>query len=159
MRRLTLVIALLLCVIAVRADAPMTRDSIEVSVNAGDQSWATFYFGHLPDGTPGSTALIIQCAYDRAELITNFDVYGEQMSSQFFAVTCTRTGPYYPNGVRTVSYAVNAVPLAESLVMTGTDANGNTVKQNLNLTVNSATWTIEGYGRYAKDSGQSEITY
>ena len=138
---------------------PVLANSMEVSVNAGDQGWATFFFGHPPDGTPGTTALIIQCTYDRAELITNFDVYGQQMSSHFFAVTCTRNGPSFVNGQRVISYTLNATPLVESLVMTGTDSNGNKVVQNLNLTVNSASWTVQGYGTGAKDTGKAEIAF
>ena len=54
---------------------------------------------------------------------------------------------------------LNATPLYESLVMTGTDANGNKVTQSLNLTVNTASWTMTGYGRSAKDTGSAQITY
>lgn len=138
---------------------PATADSLEVSINAGDQGWATFIFGHPIDGTPGTTVLVIQCGFDRAELITNYDVYGQQMGSQFFAVTCTQNGPSFVNGERVISYTLNATPLFESLVMRGRDSNGNTVIKDLKLTINSASWTVEGYGRGAKDTGRAQIVY
>ena len=135
-----------------------TQQSVDYPFfNAGDHSQVTFYFGHLPNGEPGTTALIIQCAFNRAELITNFDVYGQQMGSQFFAVTCSHVGPTWVNGQRTDTYTLNATPLAESLVMYGTNENGNPVTSNLNLIVNSATWTVTGT-RGAKSSGGAEIT-
>lgn len=131
-------------------------------VNAGDHSWVTFYFGHPPNGEPGSTALIIQCGFHRAELITNFDVYGEQMVSDFFAVTCSQNGPSFINGKPTTTYTLNATPLSESLVMYGTNAYGNPVTQNVNLVVNSVTWTVSGYtgrGAVAAMTGSAGIVY
>ena len=149
MKKLAVMSVMLLLAAGVRALT--TYNSVEVSINGGDPSWATFYFGHIPNGQPGSTALIIQCDYDRAELITNFDVYGEQMSSRFFGVTCTKNSPK--------SYTLNATPLTESLVMYGRDANGDLIKQNLNLTIHSATWTMIGYGSTAQDEGSAQISY
>ena len=141
----------LLVVSALSAKPIPTDNSLEVSINAGDPSWATFIFGHPPNGTQGTTELIIQCDFDRAELITNFDVYGEQMTSRFFAVTCTRNGASF-------SYTLNGTPLHESLVMTGTGPNGKVV-QNFNVTINDASWTKTGSGVYAKNTGSAEITY
>ena len=162
MKKLAAILGLLfalLIVSAPSAKAQTTYNSIEVSINTGDPSWATFYFGHAPNGTPGTTALIIQCDFDRAELITNFDVYGRQMTSQFFSVTCTRNGPFFEYGQRIISYTVYPTPLHPSLLMTGTDSNGNKVTQNLNLTIHSAGWTMEGYGSGTKDTGSAEIAY
>ena len=146
---------LFILTLAIPSHAQTTRDSVDVPfVNAGDHSWVTFYFGHLPNGEPGTTALIIQCAFNRAELITNFDMYGQQMGSQFFAVTCSHTGPTFVNGERVDTYTLNATPLIESLVMYGEFGS-----QNLTLMVNSATWTITGYGRGAKVTGGAQIAY
>lgn len=131
-------------------------------VNAGDHGWVTFYFGHLPNGEPGTTALVIQCAFHRAELITNYDVYGEQMVSDFFAVTCSQNGPVFVNGKPTTTYKLNAVPLNESLVMYGTNAYGVPVTQDLSLVVNGATWTVSGYtgrGASATITGSAAIAY
>ena len=144
----------------VGASAQTSYQSTDVHVNVGDHSWATFYFGHEPNGEPGSTALIVQCAFHRAELITNYDVYGEQMGSQFFAVTCSQQGPVFINGVPTTTWTVNATPLFESLVMYG----ANRPPENLNLQVMSVSWTFAGFCGHGKCSGpgatgSSEIVY
>lgn len=159
MKRL-LALAALAVVFARPSHAQIMYTSVDVPfVNAGDHSWATFYFGHLPNGEPGSTALIVQCDFNRAELITNYDVYGQQMSSHFFAVTCTQTAPVFVNGKLIITYTVHATPLSESLVMYGVNASGNYVTENLNLTVNSATWTSSGVGRSLTTSGGADIVY
>lgn len=142
--------------------APTTYTSIEYPfVNAGDHSWVTFYFGHAVNGEPGTTALIVQCAFHRAELITNFDVYGEQAVSDFFAVTCSQQGPTFANGVPTTTWTLNATPLVESLVMY---PSGGGTPQPLNLTINNATWTFAGscgHGHCSGPgaSGGAEIAY
>lgn len=134
---------------AVGASAQTTYDSInQPALNAGDHSWATFFFGHGIDGEPGTTELIVQCAFHRAELITNFDVFGEQMASQDFAVTCS-SQTVWKNGVPTSTWTVNGTPLNESLVMYG--YNGAT--SNLNLQVLSATWTFAGFCGHGHCSG------
>jgi hypothetical protein len=153
-----LAIALL---VATPSHAQTTYPSVAVGVNAGDHSWATFYFGHTLNGEAGTTALFVQCAFHRAELVTDYDYldqYQEQMVSEFFAVNCSSTSGYI-NGVYTTTYTVNATPLMESLVMVGTNYYGQQVTQPLNLIVNSASWSVSGSGRYTKTSGSSEITY
>lgn len=149
---------LFVCSLSVSAQTATTYDSVDPTVNVGDPSWVTFYFGHSPNGEPGTTALIIQCAFHRAELITNFDVYGLQLVSQFFAIACTENVSYV-RGQRVSSFTVNGFPLTESLVMYGRDANGNPVTQHLNLGVANAAWTVTGSGRYATNSGSARITY
>jgi hypothetical protein len=148
---------------AVGASAQTTYTSIDTpQVNAGDHSWVTFHFGHETNGEPGETVLIVQCAFHRAELITNYDVYGEQMTSQFFAVTCTQSPTTMVNGYPTTTWTVNSTPLSESLVMYPGYWGGPT--QSLNLVLNSASWTFSGYcGRGhcsgPGTSGGAEITY
>jgi hypothetical protein len=155
-----LALAALAVLFAVPSHAQTTYTSVDVPFpNAGDHSWVTFYFGHLPDGEPGSTALLIQCAFNRAELITNYDVYGQQMASQFFAVTCSQSAPKFVNYKYTVTYTLNSTPLSESLVMYGTNSSGYPVTENLNLTVNNATWTTSGGGRALSVNGGAGITY
>ena len=158
MKRL-LALAALAVLFSIPSHAQTTQTSVDVPfVNAGDHSWVTFYFGHLANGESGSTALIVQCAFHRAELITNYDVYGQQMGSQFFAVTCSQTGPIYVNGKPTTTFTLNATPLFESLVMYG----WNRPTTNFNLTINNASWTVSGYtghGAVPTTSGAAEITY
>jgi hypothetical protein len=154
-----LVIALL---VAIPSYAQTTYPSVAVGVNAGDHSWVTFYFGHTPDGEPGTTVLIVQCAFNRAELITNYEVYGEQMTSQFFAATCTQSPTTIVNGYPTTTWTLNSTPLVESLVMYPGYWGGPT--QSLNLTINGATWTFTGYCGRGHCSGPgatgaAEITY
>lgn len=144
---------LVLAVLPLWAQSGTVYDSVLanfVNVNSGNPGWATFYFGHPVNGEPGTTALIIQCGFHRAELLTDFDAVG-QRQSQFFAVTCSGTtaGEYY----RTLTFTLNSAPLQESLVMYASD--GTTT--NLNLTVNSATWTVTNPGRAQKTSGSAEI--
>lgn len=134
------------------------QDSVQVAVNVGDPSWATFIFGHPVNGEPGVTELIVQCDHQRAELITNFDVYGHQLVSQFFTVACNETITYQ-NGVRVITFSLNATPLYESLLMQGRDANGNLVMQNLNLIVDGAQWVVRNPGRWETASGAAEIAY
>lgn len=148
MKMKQLLAGLLFISMAMTAKAQTTYDSTDVKVNVGDHSWATFYFGHEPNNEPGSTALIVECLFHRAELITNYDST-EQMVSQFFAVTCSQQGPVFVNGVPTTTWTVNATPLFESLVMYG--ANGAT--ENLNLQVMSVTWTFAGFCGHGKCSG------
>jgi hypothetical protein len=153
---------LLVYSLSASAQTLTTYTNIDVVVNAGDHSWVTFYFGHLPNGEPGSTALIVQCAFHRAELITNYDAYGEQMTSQFFAVTCSQQGPTYVNGVPTTTWTLNAIPLSESLVMYPGYWGGPT--QSLNLTITNATWAFAGYCGHGHCSGPgasggAEIAY
>lgn len=143
-----LLVGLFLLTFAMGAKAQTTYDSTDMKVNSGDHSWATFYFGHEPNGELGSTALIVECLFHRAELITNYDS-NEQMVSQFFAVTCSQNGPIFVNGIPTTTWTVNATPLFESLVMYG--SNGTT--ENLNLQVVSVTWTFAGYCGHGKCSG------
>lgn len=138
---------------------PTAYDALFVSANVGDPAWATFVFGHEVNGESGVTELIVQCDQHRAELVTNFDVFGQQLVSQFFTVGCVESPVTFPGGKRTQTFTVNAVPLYESLVMTGRDANGNLVTQNLTLVVNGATWTVKGGGRWQTDSGSAEIAY
>lgn len=134
------------------------QDAIQVSANPGDPSWGTFVFGHTQNGQPGETELIVQCDFHRAELITNFDVYGLQRVSQFFAVSCAESVTYQ-NFQRVATFTVNAVPLYESLIMSGRDQNGNSVTENLNLIVDHATWTVKGGGRWETTSGSAGIAY
>ena len=143
---------------AVGASAQTPQDAIQVAANVGDPSWGTFVFGHTQNGQPGETELIVQCDFHRAELITNFDVYGQQRVSQFFAVTCAESVTYQ-NFQRVATFTVNAVPLYESLIMSGRDANGNPVTENLNLIVDHATWTVKGGGRWETTSGNAGIAY
>jgi hypothetical protein len=141
--------------------AQTTYQNVEVGVNAGDHSWATFYFGHPLNGSAGTTALFVQCAFHRAELITDYDYldqYQQQMVSEFFAVNCSMTSGYV-GGVYTTTYTINATPLMESLVMRGTNYYGQPVTQPLNLILNSGSWLVSGGGRYTKTTGSSEITY
>lgn len=79
--------------------------------------------------------LVVQCDYNRAELITNFDVYGQQESADFFDISCT-SSVSYSNGWRIVHYTVNATPLTVDVMMHGY----NGVTQPLTLTVDSASW-------------------
>ncbi|HWX38990.1 MAG TPA: hypothetical protein VNY09_07085 [Candidatus Sulfotelmatobacter sp.] len=159
MKRL-LALAALAVLLSIPLHAQTTQTNVDVPfVNAGDHSWVTFYFGHLANGEPGATALIVQCAFHRAELITNFDVYGQQMGSQFFAVTCSQVGPTFVNGKPTTTYTLNGTPLNESLVMYGVNAAGNYVTENLNLIINNASWTASGYGRSTSTSGGAELAY
>lgn len=158
MRNLWFLIALLVVGATVALAQSAVYDNIATQVNVGDFGWGTFIYGHGVNGQPGTTELRIQCDFHRAELITNFDVYGQQMTSQFFAVTCTPTGAH--------SYVLNGTPLNESLVMTGTDANGQTITENLNLSVNSASWQVTGIigprcfvVGACKASGSAEIAY
>jgi hypothetical protein len=72
--------------------AQSTHKSDFVSIDTGDPSWASLDFGDLVT-LVGDTELIIQCDFNRAELITNFHVYGKQMSSDFLPITCTEVNP------------------------------------------------------------------
>ena len=163
MRKIMAVVLMIMSILAAPALAESTYTSIDRPfVNAGDHSWVTFYFGHLPNGEPGTAALIVQCAFHRAELIINFDVYGMQMTSRFFAVTCSQSGPIFVGGKPTTTYTLNATPLNDSLVMYGVNASGNLVTENLNLTTISATWTVSGYagnGATPTVTGGAEIAY
>lgn len=141
--------------ITARAQTPDT--SVGLSVNVGDPSWSTFIFGHAVNGEPGASELIIQCDYKRAEFITNFDVYGQQLVSNFFPVTCAETVSFV-NGQRVTTFNLN-VPPPEALVMSGRDANGTPVTSYLVLTISSANWVVRGGGRWQTDSGSSQITY
>lgn len=149
---------LFVCSLSVSAQTATTYDSVDPTVNVGDPGWVTFYFGHSPNGEPGSTALIIQCAFHRAELITNFDVYGQQLVSQFFAVGCIENVSYV-SGQRISSFTISGLPLMESLLMSGRDANGNPVTQHLNLHIANAAWIVTGSGRFATNSGSAQVTY
>jgi hypothetical protein len=128
------------------AFAQSTRKSDFVSIDTGDPSWASFYFGDAVT-LAGDTVLIIQCDFNRAELITNFHVYAKQMSSDFFPITCTEINPRH--------FILDAAPFAVNLTMYGY----NHTPQNLTLTVDSATWHTVGHGRYAEHIGTAKIAY
>lgn len=127
-------------------------DNVGLNVNVGNPSYATFIFGHRPDGQPGTTELVIQCSFDRAELFTNVGVYGQQAQSQFFAATCTESESEQ-DGLRVLTFTLDSAPLAEALVMYGY----NGAKTNLNLTINGATWTVTNPSRWQKWTGSSQI--
>jgi hypothetical protein len=134
------------------ASAQTSYTNVELPfVNAGDHGWVTFYFGHTLNGEPGVTEFIIQCGMHRAELITNAGVYGEQMQSQFFAITCTQSPTTIVDGYPTTTYTLNAVPLSESLVMYPGFWGGPT--SSLNLTISSASWTYSGYCGHGRCQG------
>ena len=123
-----------------------TYKSDFVSIDGGDPSWASFYFGDSVT-LVGDTALIIQCDFNRAELITNFQVDGKQMSSDFFPITCTE--------VNAKHFVLDATPFRVNLTMYGY----NNTPQNLALTVDSANWHTVVHGRYAEHIGAAEIVY
>ena len=163
MRKVMAVVLMIMSVLAVPALAQSPNTSIDSPfVNAGNHGWVTFYFGHLPNGEPGTAALIVQCTFHRAELITNFDVYGMQMVSRFFPATCSQSGPILVGGQPTTTYTLDT-PINEwQLAMYGVNASGSQVINHLNLTVNSATWTVSGYaggGAIPTVTGGAEIAY
>jgi hypothetical protein len=137
----------LLCLLfSAFAFSQTTYKSDYVNINTGDPGWASFYFGNSVT-LVGDTELIIQCDFSRAELITNFQVYGKQMSSDFFPITCTEVNPK--------NFILDATPFTVNLTMYGY----NNTPQNLTLTVDSANWHTVGKGRYAEHIGAAEIAY
>lgn len=144
---------------AVSGHAQTQQTSVQIAVNAGNPSWATFVFGHTVDGEPGTTELLVQCDLHRAELITNYDVYGMQMGSQFFYVSCPSPTITFLNGFRQFSYTVNGLPLMESLEMTGVDEHGNTITESLSLGIATLAWTATSSGRHWNGSGSATIMY
>jgi hypothetical protein len=62
----------LLCLLfSAFAFSQTTYKSDYVNINTGDPSWVSFYFGNSIT-LVGDTELSIQCDFNRAELITNF---------------------------------------------------------------------------------------
>lgn len=123
-----------------------TYKSDYVNIDGGDPGWASFYFGTSVN-LVGDSVLIIQCDFNRAELITNFQVYGKQMSSDFFPITCTE--------VKARNFILDATPFTVNLTMYGY----NNTPQNLTLTVDSANWHTVGHGRYAYGVEAAKIEY
>ena len=138
--------ALLCLLFSAFAFAQSTHKSDFVSIDTGDPSWASLYFGDSVT-LVGDTVLIIQCDFNRAELITNFHVYGKQMSSDFFPITCTEVNPRH--------FVLDATPFTVNLTMYGY----NTTPENLTLTVDSANWRTVVHGRQAEHIGTAKITY
>ena len=137
----------LLCLLSSAfAFAKTTYKSDYVNIDGGDPGWASFYFGTSVN-LVGDTVLIIQCGFNRAELITNFQVYGKQMSSDFFPITCTEVSPR--------NFVLDARPFTVNLTMYGY----KNTPQNLTLKVDSANWHTVGHGRYAEHIGAAEIAY
>lgn len=153
MRKLFAVGILALSALVTQANAQTTYNSSVVFLNIGEPGWGTFIFGGNPNTHVGSTELIIQCDhFSRAELILNFQVRGEQRTSQFFPINCTP-----PAGGN--SRTVNNTPFTVNLTMQGYDSDGSPVSFPLALTVGPTSWQWTGYGRYLKATGSSEITY
>jgi hypothetical protein len=71
----------------------------------------------------------------------------QQMSSDFFPITCTEVNPK--------NFILDATPFTVNLTMYGY----NNTPQNLTLTVDSANWHTVGKGRYAEHIGAAEIAY
>lgn len=152
---ITAVAVAALGLLACTSRAQTTYESEFVNVNVGNPGFATFVFAEPnPPSQTGSTQLIIQCNFNRAELITNTGVYGQQAQSAFFHITCDSTSGTQ-GGFKTETVTLNGTPLSESLTMTY--ANGNSYQ--LNLTINSATWTVVNPGAHQKVSGSAEIVY
>lgn len=152
-------LAVMLFAFAVMGHAQTTQSSISVGVNAGDHSWATFTFGHSIDGEPGATQLIVQCAFHRAFLITNFDVYGEQQEGELNNILCVQKPTVMVDGYPSTTWTVQATPFTTLVLM-----NGSGSPQPLNVTLTDASWTFTGYcghGRCAGPgaTGSATITY
>jgi hypothetical protein len=110
--------ALLCLLFSAFAFAQSTHKFDFVSIDTGDPSWASLYFGDSVT-LVGDAMLIIQCDFKRGELITEFHVYGKQMSSDFFPITCTEVNPR--------QFILDATPFTVNLTMYGY----NTTAQNL----------------------------
>jgi hypothetical protein len=140
--------------------AASTYNTSIVSINVGNPGWASFYFetvpGYTGPGWEGSSALIIQCNFSRAELITGFDVYGKQASSQFFPINCTPSETVV-NGYNVYHETLNNTPFTVNLTMYS--YNGPT--SPLTLTVGATEWQERLCGRYCnhEDAGSSQISY
>jgi hypothetical protein len=160
-----LALALLFVGASMHAQSAPTYTTNIVSVNVGNPSWASFYFESVPGYTgPGwesSTALIIECDFNRAELITGFDQYGKLMQSQFFPVNCQPPKYTTVGGYRVVEEALNNTPFTVNLTMQGHDASGNLISAPLTLTVGPTNWQMRFCGRGCNhlDQGSSQITY
>lgn len=144
MRKLALSILALLMMSTV-ALAQTTYTSVQANVNIGEPERVIFIFGHVPNGQPGTTELVLQCDFQRGWLITNFDVYGMTQSSNDFPIMCTETGPK--------AFVLNGTPFTENLTMTD--------GSQLTLKVNSAAWQLVPcrQSRWGCPVGSAQIAY
>lgn len=124
--------------------AQTTYNSISVQGQPGEPR-ASFYFGHSPNGEPGTTVLEVQCDFKRAWLITNYGTTQEETSSNL-AISCSSSNPAGP-------YTVESTPLTGTLTMY---QGGNPVG-TVTLTINSASFTVSG--RYHPSTGAASITF
>lgn len=126
-----------------------------VSGSTLDPSRITFVFGHLINGQPGATELVIQCSLGggRAELITEADTLN-QKTSQFFGVVCEGSGS------PVTSYSLAATPLTVTLTM-NSQFFPNTPPEPLTLAIKSADWhkTSQYVYRSTVWAGNAEIAY
>jgi hypothetical protein len=138
-------IALPLLLLCASSFAQTTYTSTKALVNVGEPERVAFDFIVPINGVDTTTQLIIQCDYYRAWLITNFDVYGKEQSSNVFPISCTATG--------VKAYVLDSTPLTEYLTMTD--------GSSLTLTVNSAAWQLVPCrtSRWGCPAGSAQITY